>query len=49
MAEKFASPTHMGPKFVADFEELTDTDAREIMQRDVYERVQYLLQKLKMA
>jgi hypothetical protein len=49
MAQKFASPSHMGPKFVADFEELTDPEAREIMQRDAYERVQYLLQKLKMA
>lgn len=46
LAEKFASPNHIGPKFVADFEELTDLDARALVQRDAYERVQYLLQGL---
>jgi hypothetical protein len=46
IAEKFASPQHTGPKHVADFEGLTETDARAIMQRDVYEQVMTLLEKL---
>jgi hypothetical protein len=46
LAEKFSSPNHVGPKFVADFEELTDPEARALVQRDAYERVQYLLQGL---
>jgi len=49
LAENFSSPNHVGPKFVADFEELTDPDARALAQRDAYERVQYLLQGLGMA
>jgi hypothetical protein len=49
LAEKFASPNHVGPKFVADFEELTDPEARALVQRDAYERVQYLLQGLGIA
>jgi len=48
IAEKFSSLNHIGPKFVADFEELTDPDARAVVQRDAYERVQYLLQALGM-
>jgi len=39
IAEKFASPDHVGPKWVADFDELTDADVRAIRQRDAYERV----------
>lgn len=49
LAEKFASPNHVGSKFVADFEELTDPDARALVQRDAYERVHYLLQGLGIA
>lgn len=49
LAEKFASPNHIGPKFVVDFEELTDPDARALAQRDAYERAQYLLQGLGIA
>ena len=36
----------MGPKSVADFEELTDPDERAIRERDAYEQVNYLLEKL---
>lgn len=36
----------MGPRFVADFEEITDPEEREIRERDAYEKVKYLLQKL---
>ncbi len=46
IAKHFESETHLGPKFVADFEELTDLDAREVLQRDAYEKVNYLLKNL---
>lgn len=46
ISEKFASPGHVGPKQVADFEAITDTEEREAIQRDAYERVNYLLGKL---
>ncbi len=46
IAKKFASEKHMGPKSVADFEELTDPDERAIRERDAYEQVNYLLEKL---
>ena len=44
--EKFLSPDHVGPKSVADFEELTDPDARGLLQRDAFERVGHLLAQL---
>ncbi len=44
--EKFDSPDHVGPKFVADFEEVTDSESRQLMQRDAYERAQALLEGL---
>ena len=46
IAEKFASPDHVGPTFVADFEEISDAEARAVTKRDAYERVQYLLRGL---
>lgn len=46
IADKFASPEHSGPMFVADFDEITHPEDRAIVQRDAYERVNYLLQKL---
>jgi len=46
IAKKFASEKDVGPKFVADFEEIIDPEEREIRQRDAYERVNYLLTKL---
>ena len=46
IAEKFASPDHMGPKFVADFEDIQDQDERAIRMRDAYERVSHLLRDL---
>lgn len=46
IAEKFASPTHVGPKWAADFEEISDPDERQRAQRDAYERVHYLLESL---
>jgi hypothetical protein len=38
----------VGPKFVADFEEIRDPEAREIRMRDAFERVRYPLNKLGM-
>ncbi len=46
ISEKFASPGHVGPKHVADFEAVTDREEREALQRDAFERVNYLLEKL---
>ena len=43
IAEKFASPEQVGPKFVADFDDISDPDARAVRTRDAYERVAYLL------
>jgi hypothetical protein len=46
LAEKFISPEHVGPIFVVDFLGETDPDTRAIVQRDVYERMGYLLRRL---
>ncbi|HYL77806.1 MAG TPA: hypothetical protein VEU96_26570 [Bryobacteraceae bacterium] len=46
IAGKFASPEHSGPKFVADFEDVQDPDARAMRTRDAYERVNQLLRVL---
>ncbi|HOE19310.1 MAG TPA: hypothetical protein PK344_18060 [Syntrophorhabdaceae bacterium] len=46
ISEKFASPEHIGSKQVADFEAMTDSEERALLQRDVFERVNYLLEKL---
>jgi hypothetical protein len=46
IAEKFASPEHFGPKSVVDFDEVTDLEERAVIQRDAYERVQYVLRRL---
>jgi hypothetical protein len=49
IAEKFSSPSAVGPTQVADFEEIDDLAERELVQRDVYERVHYLLERLGIA
>jgi hypothetical protein len=46
LGEKFASPDHAGPKFVADFEEATDVEERARLQRDAFEQVNYLVHQL---
>jgi len=43
IAEKFQSPDHLGPVYVADFLAITDPESRAQTQRDAFERVQYLL------
>ena len=46
LAKNFVSEKHTGPKFVTAFEEITDEEDRIQMERDAFERVNYLLQKL---
>ncbi|MEW6666903.1 MAG: hypothetical protein AB1512_17000 [Thermodesulfobacteriota bacterium] len=47
IGKHFVSEKHTGPRFVADFEEITDAEERAIRERDAYERVNYLLRKLR--
>jgi len=47
IAEQFASPEHVGPKFVADFEEVQDREDRALLLRDAFEKVDHLLRSLK--
>lgn len=47
IAEKFASPRHVGPRHVADFEDISDPEDRSILERDAFERVNTLLAHLK--
>jgi hypothetical protein len=46
IAGKFGSVDHVGPKDVADFFDLQDEEERSLLQRDVYEKVSFLLNKL---
>ena len=46
LAKNFDSEEHAGPKFVTAFEEITDQDDRIQMERDAFERVNYLLLRL---
>ena len=46
LAKNFETMDHTGPKFVAAFEEVTDEEDRALVERDAFERVNYLLQKL---
>ena len=47
IAEKFASPEHVGPKHVADFDDITDPEERARLQRDAFERVNALISRLR--
>jgi hypothetical protein len=44
--KKFKSPEHLGPNHVADFNEVRDPEERERLKRDVFERVNALMEKL---
>ncbi len=44
--EKFASPEHIGPKQVADFDDNSDPEARALIKRDAFERVNTLISRL---
>ena len=46
LAKNFKTVEHTGPKFVADFEEITDEEDRQQIERDAFERVDNLLKKL---
>ena len=46
IAGKFATLEHVGPKDVATFDESLGEEERAIRQRDAFERVNYLLQRL---
>ena len=48
ISNKFATVEHMGPKFVADFEDVQDEEARAVLVRDAFEKVNYLLRALNM-
>ena len=47
IAEKFSSPLAVGPVHVANFEEIDDASARELIQRDAYERIQFFFSYLR--
>lgn len=47
LGEKFHSTDSAGPVFVTNFLDETDPNIRELIQRDAYERVQYLINSLK--
>lgn len=49
IAEKIESPEHIGPKFVADFEEITDPEERDLIKRDAFERVAFLVRALNLG
>jgi len=46
IARCFASPEHRGPKQAAEFDGSVDEEAREQIQRDAHERVNYILEQL---
>ena len=43
IADKFATVTHVGPKFVADFEDVQEPEERAALMRDAFEKMDYLL------
>ena len=47
LGDKFATVDSIGPKFVADFDGLEDAEARAFAMRDAFERVQYVVTKLR--
>ena len=44
LEDAFASPDHVGPKYLVDFLELTDPEERALTQRDAFERVAVLIE-----
>lgn len=47
LGRKFETVDSVGPKFVADFDEIVDREDRELRLRDAFERMQYVLAKLR--
>jgi len=48
LADKFRSPDHSGPVHVVNFLEIDDSEERERVQRDAFERVTYLIKNLRL-
>ena len=46
ISSKFESVEDVGPKWTADFDEIDDSDERDMRIRDAFERVDYLLRSL---
>ena len=46
LAEKFQSPEHAGPVDIVNFLEIDDEEERQRIQRDAFERVDYLVRNL---
>ncbi len=46
LAKNFKGIEYSGPRFVSAFEEVVDEEDRAFLERDAYERVNYLLEKL---
>ena len=46
LAEKFSSPSAIGPTQVANFDEIDDVEAREFIQRDAFEKINYIVNRL---
>jgi hypothetical protein len=47
IADKFATVTHIGSKFVADFEDVQEPEERAVIMRAAFEKMDYLLRGLK--
>jgi hypothetical protein len=47
LTDKFQSPEHTGPVDVANFLEIDDVEERDRVQRDVFERVDYLIKNMR--
>jgi len=47
IAAAFASVDHVGPQSAADFDEVTDPEARALLCRDAFERIDALLVRLR--
>lgn len=46
LAGKFTSPAAFGPTAIADFEQITDPEDRDVLRRDAYEQLAALLDRL---
>lgn len=46
IAKHFSTEKHLGPKSVADFKGITDAEERELLQRDAYEKISYIIELL---
>ncbi len=47
IAKHFETTENIGPKFIVDFYDETDPEARDMVRRDAFERMNYVLEKLR--